>query len=316
MFKTQEMSRKLQYTFDKCSEIFSRCSSKKEFREKYPTAYVTISKNGWQRIYDIKQADSGKFVNSLILGDACEKLGIIPDESIDMVITSPPYDNLRKYNGTGDSWNHEKFKCIANQLRRVLKPGGVIVWVVNDKTENGTKTGTSFRQALYFQEIGLCINDTMIWRKTNPMPQVKQPRYSACFEYMFVFSKGTPKTFNPIMRECKMGGKLYDSTAKNMDGESGRHKLTYNVNKQMIDYNIWGIAVAQNKTNHPAVFPYEIPYRHIKTWTNEGDIVLDPFMGSGTTALAAMDLGRKYIGIEMNEQYYNEMVERVNKYQK
>lgn len=301
------MGRKLIYTSDKCSELFSQCTSKKEFREKYPTAYVVVSKNKWSHIYNKKSDD-----NRLILGDACEKLSLIEDDTIDLVVTSPPYDNLRKYNGTGDSWNHEKFKCIANQLYRVLKPGGVIVWVVNDKTENGTKTGTSFRQALYFQEIGLNINDTMIWRKTNPMPQVKQPRYSACFEYMFIFSKGIPKTFNPIMRDCKLGGKLYDSTAKNMDGESGRHKLTYNVNKQMIDYNIWDIAVAQNKTNHPAVFPYEIPYRHIKTWTNENDIVLDPFIGSGTTALAAKDLNRHYVGIEMNEQYYNEMVKIVN----
>lgn len=238
----------------------------------------------------------------LLLGDACERLDNIEDNSIDLVVTSPPYDNLRKYNGTGDSWTHSKFQCIAKNLARVLKPGGVIVWVVNDKTEKGSKSGTSFRQALYFMEIGLNLNDTMIWRKTNPMPQVKQSRYSSCFEYMFVFSKGVPKTFNPIMRECKLGGKLYDSTAKNMDGESGRHKLTYNVNKEMVDYNIWDIAVAQNKTSHPAVYPIEIPLKHIQSWSNEGDIVLDPFMGSGTTGLAALELNRKFIGIEMNNE--------------
>lgn len=254
--------------------------------------------------------------NDIILGDAAEVINLIPSESVDLVVTSPPYDNLRKYNGIGNTWNHEKFKLIANELKRVLKPGGVIVWVVNDKIEKGSKTGTSFRQALYFQEIGLNINDTMIWEKGNPLPQIKQPRYSACFEYMFIFSKGTPKTFNPIMRQCKLGGKLYDSTAKNMDGESGRHKLTYNVNKEMVDYNIWKIAVAQNKTKHPAVFPYEIPYRHIKTWSNEGDVVLDPFMGSGTTALAAIDLNRKYIGIEMVKEYYDICMERIKEKEK
>lgn len=252
--------------------------------------------------------------DKILLGDACERLSEIRTESVDLVVTSPPYDNLRKYDGIGEFWNHEKFKCIANELARVLKDGGVIVWVVNDKTENGTKTGTAFRQVLYFKEIGLNINDTMIWRKTNPMPQVRQPRYSSCFEYMFILSKGKPKTFNPIMRECKLGGKHYDSTAKNMDGESGRHKLSYNVNKEMVDYNIWDIAVAQNKTSHPAVFPYEIPYRHIKTWTNEGDIVLDPFIGSGTTALAAMDLNRRYIGIEMNPEYYKICEERISEH--
>jgi site-specific DNA-methyltransferase (adenine-specific) len=247
----------------------------------------------------------------LLLGDACERLDNIEDNSIDLVVTSPPYDNLRKYNGTGDSWTHSKFQCIAKNLARVLKPGGVIVWVVNDKTEKGSKSGTSFRQALYFMEIGLNLNDTMIWRKTNPMPQVKQSRYSSCFEYMFVFSKGVPKTFNPIMRECKLGGKLYDSTAKNMDGESGRHKLTYNVNKEMVDYNIWDIAVAQNKTSHPAVYPIEIPLKHIQSWSNEGDIVLDPFMGSGTTGLAALELNRKFVGIEMNNEYFELSKQRI-----
>ena len=247
----------------------------------------------------------------LLLGDACERLDNIEDNSIDLVVTSPPYDNLRKYNGTGDSWTHSKFQCIAKNLARVLKPGGVIVWVVNDKTEKGSKSGTSFRQALYFMEIGLNLNDTMIWRKTNPMPQVKQSRYSSCFEYMFVFSKGVPKTFNPIMRECKLGGKLYDSTAKNMDGESGRHKLTYNVNKEMVDYNIWDIAVAQNKTSHPAVYPIEIPLKHIQSWSNEGDFVLDPFMGSGTTGLAALELNRKFIGIEMNNEYFELSKQRI-----
>lgn len=305
------MGRRKMYTEEKCRELISSCSTKEEFRKRFPSAYSVISTNKWQYLYDYESRNP---INTVLFGDSCEKLQLIDDNSIDLVVTSPPYDNLRKYNGVGDTWNHEKFKCIAKQLYRVLKPGGVIVWVVNDRTENGTKTGTAFRQVLYFQEIGLNINDTMIWRKTNPMPQVKQPRYSACFEFMFILSKGAPKTFNPLMRECKLGGKLYSSTAKNMDGESGRHELTYNVNKEMVDYNVWDIAVAQNKTSHPAVFPYEIPYRHIKTWTNEGDVVLDPFMGSGTTALAAMDLKRKYIGIELSEEYYVMCKERIKEH--
>lgn len=304
------MGRKKLYTVETCGELIKSCCSKKEFREKYPSAYTTVSNNKWWFLYDYFETNENH-ENTIILGDACEKLELLKDNSVDLVITSPPYDDLRKYNGAGLTWNHEKFMCIANQLKRVLKEGGVIVWVVNDRTENGSKTGTGFRQALYFKEIGLNINDTMIWRKTNPMPQVKQPRYSACFEYMFVFSKGTPKTFNPIMRECKLGGKYYNSTAKNMDGESGRHSLSYNVNKEMVDYNVWDIAVAQNKTNHPAVFPYEIPYRHILSWTKKGDVVLDPFIGSGTTALAARDLGRKYIGIEMEKSYYSMCIERL-----
>lgn len=577
-------------------------------------------------------------LNKIFNGDARLILKQIPDSYIDLTVTSPPYDNLRKYNGIGDTWNHETFKEIANELYRVTKEGGVVVWVVNDKTENGTKTGTSFKQALYFMEVGFNLNDTMIWClsggqylyartqtkegpmsikdlvrldpntiqlwdgekwvrvlgwkqnktvnskiriqlrsgeniyctkehrwvledgrevltndlkigdilktcvlpdngkhkpiyltkdvlwliglylaegshsedtiqialnkdeekwierirktinslggtitydinnnilnircysnifnaildkylggktakdkhlkkicwelsnedlteimngyldgdgsfdeinnrwrlgftdncylerdfrvmaarlgakltllrkgsrikslnkiypslkgewrwnptnhynskkmseiilitdekmrdvekmwdievdsnehlfslasgvithncKTNPMPVVKQPRYNPVFEYMFVFSKGKPKTFNPIMEPCKCAGLNYNSTCKNMGGENGRTKKNFNINKEKVKSNIWEIAVAQNKTKHPAVFPIQIPIDHIKTWTNEGDIVLDPFIGSGTTALAAKRLNRNYIGIDMSKEYCNIAIERLS----
>ena len=251
-------------------------------------------------------------LNKIYLGDSEELLKELPDNFVDLVVTSPPYDNLRKYNGVGETWNHEKFKKIADQLVRTLKPGGIIVWNVNDKTEAGSETGTSFRQALYFMDAGLKLNDTMIWLKTNPMPQVKQPRYNQVFEYMFVFSKGTPKTFNPIMVPCKCAGQDYDSTCKNMGGESGRTKKHFKINSEKVDDNVWQFAIAQNKTIHPATFPYELPYRHIRSWTNEGDIVLDPFVGSGTTALAAIDLDRKFLGFEMDEQYYMLSVDRTD----
>jgi DNA modification methylase len=148
--------------------------------------------------------------------------------------------------------------------------------------------------------------------KTNPMPQVKQPRYRQCFEYMFVFSKGKPKTFNPIMRKCTESGKHYTSTVRVINTDGDRKDINYFVSDETVEYNVWKLSVAQNKrfydidgrqVKHPAVFPYEIPYRHIKTWTNEGDLVLDPFIGSGTTALAATNLKRNFIGIDFNEDY-------------
>ncbi len=251
-------------------------------------------------------------LNKIYCGDASQILKDIDADSIDLVVTSPPYSNLRHYGNTLVGWNHDKFKEIANELNRVLKPGGVIVWVVGDKTEKGTESCIPFEQVLYFRDIGLNLNDTMIWKKTNPMPQVKQPRYRDCFEYMFIFSKGKPNTFNPIMRKCVESGKHYTSTVKIMGGEEGRKDIDYFVSNETVDYNVWEMSVAQNKTlynidgiemKHPAVFPYGIPFKHIKTWTNEGDIVLDPFMGSGTTALAAIDLKRNYIGIDTNEDY-------------
>ena len=233
------------------------------------------------------------------------------NDTIDLTVTSPPYDNLRQYNGNISQWSFDKFRQIAQELYRITKPGGVVVWVVDDATVNGSETGTSFRQALYFQEVGFNIHDTMIWEKTNPMPKVKTKRYFDVFEYMFVFSKGVPKTFNPIMVDCKCGGKEYDSTCKNIGGEDGRTHKTFILNNQRYKNNIWQIAIAQNKTNHPAVFPLQIPLDHITSWTNEGDVVFDPFVGSGTTAVASMLTHREFIGCELDKEYYDICLQRI-----
>jgi site-specific DNA-methyltransferase (adenine-specific) len=229
----------------------------------------------------------------------------LDNDSIDLVVTSPPYDNMRQYDGSVDEWDWGVFLMTSKELYRVIKPGGVCVWVVGDQTKNGSETGTSFKQALEFVNRGFNLNDTMIWVKKNPMPQVKQPRYSQVFEYMFVFSKGKPKTFNPIMIPTKCGGQVYDSTCKNIDGESGRVHKTFSINKEKVHGNVFEIAVAQNrgKEKHPAVFPEELVDIHIETWSNEGDLVLDPFIGSGTTAISAIKHNRNYIGFDVNEKY-------------
>lgn len=259
----------------------------------------------------IELSNIKQFENTIIYGDSSEILYKLPRKSVDLVITSPPYSDLRKYDGVGNTWNERKFNEIAVGLSDVLKDGGVIVWIVNDKTEKGSKTLTSFRQALYFQKLGFNINDVMIWEKTNYMPQISQPRYSDCFEYMFIFSKGKPKTFNPIMIPCKCAGQVYNSTTKNMGGENGRTYKEFNINKEKVKPNIWRCAVSQNKTRHPAVFPEQLIIDHILSWSNENDIVLDPFMGSGTTALACIKTNRKFIGIELNEDYVDLAMERI-----
>lgn len=247
----------------------------------------------------------------LRLGDCLDVMRTLGDGTVDCVVTSPPYDTLRKYRGAAADWGFDKFKEIASELVRILADGGVIVWNVNDATENGGRTGTSFRQCLAFMELGLKLNDTMIWRKTNPLPQVRQPRYAACFEYMFILSKGKPKAFNPIMRKTKFGGSSYNSTCKNMGGESGRTRKDFTINDEAIEYNVWDIAVAQNKTCHPAVFPYELAYRHVISWTDEGDLVCDPFMGTGTTGAACVNANRRFIGMEKVEEYFNIAKERI-----
>lgn len=244
-------------------------------------------------------------------GDCLEIMKNIPDNSIDLVVTSPPYDDLRDYN------SEINFTEIIKQLYRVVKDGGVVIWNVNDRIKNGSKTLTSFKQAILFNDNGFNVNDVMIWEKTNPMPQVKQPRYNQVFEYMFVFSKGKPKTFNPIMVDCKSAGINYNSTCKQITKNNKRIKKNFIVNNKKIDSNIWKFAVAQNKTKHPAVFPLELPLRHIKTWSNEGDVVLDPFMGSGTTGIACKQLNRNFIGIELDEKYFEiakKRIEHENKF--
>lgn len=220
------------------------------------------------------------------------------DNSIDLTITSPPYDSLRVYNGYSFD-----FENTSKELYRITKQGGVLVWIVGDATEKGSETGTSFRQALGLKEAGFNLHDTMIWRKTNPMPKVKTKRYFDVFEYMFVLSKGQPKTFNPLMQPTKLGGQVYDSTVKKITKGKERTKKTFVLNMERYKDNIWDCAIAQNKTEHPAVFPESLVSDHILSWSNEGDIVYDPFMGSGTTAIAAKKLGRNYIGSEISKEY-------------
>lgn len=246
----------------------------------------------------------------LILGDSAIKLKELKTESIDLTVTSPPYDNLRDYNGyTFD------FEMIANELYRVTKDGGVVVWIVADATIEGSETGTSFRQALYFKSIGFNIHDTMIWEKdTISFPDTT--RYGQSFEYMFVFSKGKPKSINKICdRRNRWSGTTVHGTSRGVDGTTFRktnNKKT-NVKDLGVRFNVWKLPTEKsNKTGHPAVYPFNLARDHILSWSNKGDTVLDPFLGSGTTGLAAIDTGRDFIGIEISEEYMKIAKDRID----
>lgn len=248
-------------------------------------------------------------------GDCLEVMKDIPDESIDLIVTSPPYDDLRNYNNTLN-WNYEVFKKIANEIYKKMKPGGVVIWVVADKTNNGSETGTSFRQALYFKEIGFNIHDTMIYRKINYIP-LTHNRYEQEWEYMFCFSKGKPKTFNPIKIPCKYAGT--ETWGKSSFYKTDEDNLTQTakkkVNETKIKGNIFEYRVGSTQTGkikHPAVFPLQLAEDQIFSWSKENDIVLDPFMGSGTTGVACRELNRNFIGIELDENYYKIACERIN----
>lgn len=246
-----------------------------------------------------------KYTNQIIEGNCIEVMRKFDDNVIDLTVTSPPYDELRNYKGY-----IFPFGDIAKELFRVTKPGGVVVWVVADATIDASETGTSFKQALYFKEIGFNLHDTMIFRKKNPIPQIYRKRYNNEFEYMFVFSKGVVKTHNPILVDCMHAGlELNGTTYKNYSkNEQTREKLANPVKDKKIKGNIWDYVVGkkqedQEAKGHPAPFPCELVRDHIRSWTSQGDIVLDPMSGSGTTARVAAEMGRKYIGIDVSHEY-------------
>lgn len=244
--------------------------------------------------------------NRIYNEDCLVGLRDIPDEYIDLTVTSPPYDNLRDYNGYSFD-----FENIAKEMYRVTKPGGVVVWIVNDMTIKGSETGTSFKQALFFKDIGFNLHDTMIWKKTGcQFPETV--RYYPNFEYMFIFSKGKPKAVNLITdRENRSAGVLIHGTDRQRDGTTipstaVRNGISRKVKKYGVRYNVWEMPACQSnleRVGHPAQFPEKLAKDHILSWSNPGDIVLDPFMGSGTVAKMAMVNNRRYIGFEISREY-------------
>ena len=243
-------------------------------------------------------------LDQIICGDNCDVMGSFPRDCIDLVVTSPPYDDLRTYGG--HAWD---FYGVAWNLKRLLKPGGVIVWVVADQVEDGSETGTSLRQALHFQSIGLNLHDTMIYQK-NSYPFPPTNRYYQQSEYMFVLSKGSPKTFNGLVQATKWRKETDEvSTTRQADGSTKEMKYEKGKETRLRD-NVWQVDTGFMRTTddksaykHPAMFPEALARDHILSWSNEGDVVLDPFSGSGTTAKMAKYNGRRFIGIEVNPDY-------------
>ena len=246
-------------------------------------------------------------------GDCLEIMKDIPDGSVDLTVTSPPYDNLRTYNGF--SWDFEE---TAKGLYRITKSGGIVVWIVGDSYDKkGSETLTSFKQALFFKDLGFNVHDTMIYQK-NSYPFPPSNRYYQQFEYMFVLSKGKPKTTNLLKQKTKWRKDTSQvSTCRNADGSTSAMKYEKGKEDRILD-NVWLINTGYMRTTkdkfaykHPAMFPEELCERHILSWSNEGDTVLDPFMGSGTTALACKETDRNFVGIELDEAYFNVSVGRL-----
>jgi site-specific DNA-methyltransferase (adenine-specific) len=239
----------------------------------------------------------------------------MPDGFVDLTVTSPPYDTLRKYNSVFD------VNEVAKELLRATKQGGVCVWVVSDKTINGSESTTSFKQALAFVASGWNLHDTMIY--ASDKPPLNHNRYEQEFEFMFVFSKGKPKTFNPIMVECKYAGEDKSARTFRQTGDDimETHQKTP-VKSHKIKGNIWRYATGYNKSTkdkiafkHPAIFPEQLAADHINTWSNEGDLVYDCFGGSCTTAKMSILLNRRWVVSELSQEYADLGAERIKPYQ-
>ena len=240
--------------------------------------------------------------------DCLDGMKSLEDFCIDLTVTSPPYDNIRDYNGFSFDW-----RKTIKELHRITKNGGVVVWIVNDQTVDGSETGTSFKQALFAMECGFNLHDTMIWKKVSPFQH--KNRYIASFEYMFVFSKGIPKTANIIADRINIhGGEKITSTQREKDGSTrlcASAKKGKSVKEFGARLNVWEVIPDFANANwHPATFPYKLACDHIISWSNEGDTVLDPFLGSGTTRLAAYDMKRDFIGYEISKEYFDKQEER------
>lgn len=248
--------------------------------------------------------------NKIFNADSRLLLKEFPNECVDLTVTSPPYDDLRDYNGK-TPWSFDVFKSVADELFRVLKPGGVIVWVVGDKTVNGNKTLSSFKQALYFQEIGLNMYDVIIYEKAGSGPPHPN-RYFNSFEYMFVLSKGKPKTVNLLRDKPNKWAGLttYGEISRREKDGSLTNKGKKTINEFGVRTNIWRYTNGKGFStmdeiaySHPAIFPEKLATDHILSWSNPGDLVLDPFGGSGTTAKAAHLTGRSWVLIEAVDSY-------------
>lgn len=240
-------------------------------------------------------------INKLYNENCLDTMAKMPDNFIDLTVTSPPYDNLRTYKGYSFD-----FENVAKELYRVTKQGGVVVWVVDDATVNGSETLTSFRQALYFKDIGFNVHDTMIYQTNKP--PMNDNRYQKDFEYMFVFSKGKPKTFNPIMVETQHPNVLNKGGNRNADGSKKERTYINKTGNIKVKGNIWYLPRSSKSGDefsrkHPATYPEQLAKDHIISWSNENDLIYDPFMGSGTTAKMAILNNRKYIGSEISKDY-------------
>jgi len=251
--------------------------------------------------------------NQIYCDDCIHFMQEMDENSVDLTVTSPPYDELRNYKG----YNFD-FENIAKGLYRVTRKGGVVVWVVNDKINNGDRSLTSFKQALFFQSVGFNVHDIMIYKKKNT-PFMRSNAYTNCYEFMFVFSKGKVTTFNPLKDRTVRQG--FEMVPYSKGPDAVNKKTLKELKAEKTKINIWEYAVGLHGSTsdriafkHPAVFPERLAEDHILSWSNSGDLIFDPMCGSGTTCKMAKKNNRKYIGCDISQEYVDIAKERLSNY--
>lgn len=255
-------------------------------------------------------------INSIICGDSEVVLKNIPDNSIDLVVTSPPYDDLRKYNGFSFNLHN-----IGVELYRVLKDGGVVAMVIQDSTKDFGKSLTSFRTIVdWCDNIGFKLFETVIYHKNGTEGAWWKHRFRVDHEYMPIFVKGyKPQYFNkePLKIPSKHGGQVMSGSANRRTDGTTTPIVKREINLMKCRGTVWDYMMAGDKNplkrKHPAVFPDKIPFDFIQCFCPEGGIVLDPFVGCGSTVVMAKKLGRKYIGIDISDEYCELAKERLRK---
>jgi DNA modification methylase len=262
--------------------------------------------------------DLSDLPNKIYCANAIQILSQIPKNSIHLTITSPPYNELRDYDGS--SFTKTVFQSIADQLYRTTVDGGIVVWVVGDQTINGSETGDSLRQALYFKDIGFNLHDTMIYLKTS-FANPSNNRFHQVFEYMFVFSKGKPNTFHQIIDRETTSTHSGQASIRQKDGSLKKSGKPLQHDQYGGRFNVWKYKTGKHHSaedeiayGHPAIFPEQLARDHIYAWSNEDDFILDPMCGSGTVCKMAYLMKRNYIGIDISEKYCKIARKRIQKY--
>ncbi len=254
-------------------------------------------------------------LNKIYNENCLSTLARLPDRVIDMTITSPPYDDLRDYNGY-----HFPVEEIAEALFAKTKDGGVVIWVVGDRTVNGSETLSSFKHALTFEAAGFRVHDTMIYAKNNPIPSDCGKRYRQCFEYMFCFSKGQPKTFNPLTQPIKQEKAFKSFRITKVGRNDLAHDHVAPKERKVNNIFFYNVGTSSSKDKiafeHPAIFPEQLVEDQILTWTDRGDLVYDCFMGSGTSGKVAEINGREWFGSEISAEYVTIAESRIGTYRR